>query len=153
MWRLTLGPSGDVAAAEQVADLGAGVLGITVDGLGRVLAAVPRRGLVAVYPDGRHEVLTDSVDGTPITYANELAVAGDGTVYFSDSSYAYDRGWPYDSLAGRPHGRLLAYDPAAGSTRVVRDQLYFPNGVALLPASEDSVLVAERSGTGSCGSG
>ena len=142
VWRLTLGTGGEVAAAERLADLGTGVLGLKVDGTGRVLAAVPRRGLVAIYPDGRHEVLTDRVAGTPITYANELAVARDGTVYFSDSSNAYDRGWPYDSLAGRPHGRLLAYDPATDTTTVVRDRLYFPNGVAL-PAAGDSVLVAE----------
>jgi hypothetical protein len=47
-----------------------------------------------------------------------------------------------DVLEHRPYGRLLAYDPATGTTRLLRDGLYFANGVAL-SADGSYVLVNE----------
>jgi sugar lactone lactonase YvrE len=51
-------------------------------------------------------------------------------------------GWPYDILEAKPHGRLLAYDPISKTTRIVLDDLYFANGLAL-SAEEDYLLIAE----------
>ena len=70
-------------------------------------------------------------------------MARDGTVYFSDASTRFHLG---DSIADvvehRATGRLLAYDPATGTTRVLLDGLCFANGVALAP-DESFVLVVE----------
>ncbi|PRX92325.1 SMP-30/gluconolactonase/LRE family protein [Allonocardiopsis opalescens] len=140
VWRLD--PQDPTTPAERFADLGHPVLGLRFDATGQLLAAVPELGLVAVDPDGGHRVLTDEVDGSPITYANELTISNGGLVYFSDSSSAHDAGWPYDFLEGRPHGRLLSYDPATGTTAVVADDLYFPNGLVLSP-DEDFLVFAE----------
>uniref|UniRef100_A0A1D1Y891 Adipocyte plasma membrane-associated protein n=1 Tax=Anthurium amnicola TaxID=1678845 RepID=A0A1D1Y891_9ARAE len=38
-----------------------------------------------------------------------------------------------DILEGRPYGRLMVFDPAANNTTVLLRDLYFANGVALLP--------------------
>jgi sugar lactone lactonase YvrE len=45
-------------------------------------------------------------------------------------------------LEHRPNGRLLAYDPGTGRTRLVLGDLYFPNGIAVAP-DNSFLLVAE----------
>ena len=42
----------------------------------------------------------------------------------------------------RPNGRLVAYDPGTGASRLMIDRLYFANGVALSP-DQSFVLVVE----------
>lgn len=61
-----------------------------------------------------------------------MVEASDGTVYFSDTSTRFDSdNWFLDHLESRFTGRLLKYDPRAGETSVVLDDLGFANGVAL----------------------
>jgi sugar lactone lactonase YvrE len=91
---------------------------------------------------GRSWVLTDRLDGNLIFFPDALAVAADGTIYFSEASTLYYPGFPNDFLDGRPHGRLLRYEPSTRRTSVVADGLYFANGVAVAP-DESYVLVAE----------
>lgn len=104
-----------------------------------------RRGLLSLSPDGRLRERVTEVAGVTVTRANGLAVASDGTVFFTDSSTR----WPEstgaaDLLEHRPHGRLLAFDPRRDHSRVVAESLFFPNGVAL-SRDESSVLVVETS--------
>jgi sugar lactone lactonase YvrE len=88
-------------------------------------------------------VLTHEAEGKPIVLADDLAIAADGMIYFSDASiYPLTDHLRMELLDGRPHGRLLAYDPNTRSTRVLLDSLYFANGVTLSP-HEDCVLVTE----------
>jgi len=94
-------------------------------------------------------VLTDKVDGTPILFADALVVATDGKILFTDATqrssprdYGTFDAALYDILEQSCSGRLLEFDPAAGTTRVVAQGLCFPNGVALA-ADEQSALVAE----------
>jgi sugar lactone lactonase YvrE len=80
---------------------------------------------------------------TPLGFADDVAVAADGTIYFSDASskFGHDE-YLFDMLEGRPHGRLLCYDPQTKTTTELLDGLYFANGVAL-SEKEDFVLVNE----------
>lgn len=141
VYRVTPGEGGS-EKIEEFADTGGRPLGLRFDAEGNLVVADSERGLLSVSPDGEVTTLTDSVGGSAITYADELDIARDGTVYFSDASTRFDRGFPYDMLEARPHGRLLSYDPRTGETEVLADGLYFANGVALTP-EEDSVLVVE----------
>lgn len=101
------------------------------------------KGLLAVDAGGGVKPLATQAGGVPFRFTNDLDVAADGKVYFSDASsrFGVDR-YLYDLLESRPHGRLLVYDPALRTTRVLLDGLYFANGVAL-SSGEDFVLVAE----------
>ena len=40
--------------------------------------------------EGGIESLVSEIDGSPVVYANQVAVATDGTVYFSNSSDRFD---------------------------------------------------------------
>jgi sugar lactone lactonase YvrE len=136
IYRITLDGGGAVRAFDTFAAVGGDPLGLAFDTAGNLIAAVKDVGLLSLDPRGTARLLTNSVDNTPITYANAVAITADGTVYFSDSSVKYDRGWPYDVLEARPNGRLLAYFPDTHTTTVVKDNLYFPNGLVLAPSGE-----------------
>ncbi|NJL29003.1 MAG: hypothetical protein HC897_14500 [Thermoanaerobaculia bacterium] len=75
---------------------------------------------------------------------NDVDVSRDGRkIYFSDASTRFGvENYMFDLLEARPYGRLLVYDRATGATTVLRDGLYFANGVAL-SQNEDFVLVNE----------
>lgn len=128
---------------EVFAETGGRALGLAFDAPGNLLVADERRGLLSVDKQGRITVLASEVAGVPLLNANSLAVARDGTVYFSTSTTR-----PLESdlllewLEAKPTGRLVAYDPKTKTTRLLLDKLYYARGVALTPA-QDAVLVAE----------
>ncbi len=127
----------------EVANTGGRPLGMQFDAAGRLIVADAVRGILAVSGTGGIEVLTDSVDGEKMLFVDDLDIAADGVIWFSDASmrfgYAHSL---YDFLEGRPTGRLLSYDPASGETQVHLDKLSFANGVALGP-DDEFVLVNE----------
>ncbi|MGB7925927.1 MAG: SMP-30/gluconolactonase/LRE family protein [Pyrinomonadaceae bacterium] len=118
-------------------------LGMEFDGEGNLVVAAGDKGLVSFSPDGEPSVLTTEAQGLAFRCVNDLAVAADGTIYFSDSSFKYPISvYKEDLFEHRPNGRLLAYDPRTKQTRVVLDGLHFANGVAV-SADQSFVLVSE----------
>lgn len=101
------------------------------------------QGLLSIDAAGEVTTLSTEAGGVPFGFTDDLDVGPDGTIYFSDASSEHGV-WDYlhDLLEARPHGRLLAYDPATATTTVLLDELYFANGVAVSPAG-DFVLVNE----------
>lgn len=80
------------------------------------------------------ELLTDEAEGVKIKFADAVDVAKDGMIYFTDASYKYSyNDFIWDVLEGKPHGRLLSYDPTTKETKVLVSDLYFANGVAVSP--------------------
>jgi sugar lactone lactonase YvrE len=133
------------------ANTGGRVLGFAFDAEGRMIAADAMKGLLAVTPDARVTVLTDRVSATdPIRYANSIVVAPDGVIFFTDASGRFaPREWGgtyeasvLDILEQAATGRVLAYDPATMSTRVVAHGFSFANGIAL-SSDGQSLLVSE----------
>lgn len=130
---------------EVFANTGGRPLGMKFDAAGALLVADAARGLVSVSAEGVVKVLAAEAGGAPIVLADDLDIAKDGTVYFSDASvYPLGDGLLAELLDSRPHGRLLSYEPASGAVRVLLSGLYFANGVVLDP-EQASVLVTETS--------
>lgn len=118
-------------------------LGLHFDAAGNLIVADAFLGLLSVSPEGAVTVLSTEHGGRPFVFADDLDIASDGKIYFSDASDKYDQSaWQLDLLEGRAHGRLLVYDPATGETDMLLDDLYFANGIAL-SLDEDFVLVNE----------
>ncbi len=125
------------------AETGGRPLGIDFAPDGALIVADAKKGLLSVSPDGAVTLLTDSADGLPFAFTDDVAVASDGVVYFTDASSKFGYGdHMLDLLEGRPHGRLLRYDPASKATTVLAQGLYFANGVAL--AQDESFLVVNE---------
>ncbi len=128
---------------ETFADTGGRPLGMDFDTQGNLIVADAWKGLLKIAPQGQISRLTDSADGLPFGFTDDLDIASDGRIYFSDASSRFHQpDYVLDLLETRPHGRLLRYDPATGKTEVLLKDLYFANGVAL-SAGEDFVLVNE----------
>jgi sugar lactone lactonase YvrE len=139
----------DGSSIETLVNTGGRPLGLDFDAHGRLIIADALRGLLSLESDGQVRVLTDSVGGDPIRYADAVTVAAAGKMLFTDASqrmspqtYGTFDAALFDIIEQSCTGRVLEFDPAAGSTRVVATGLCFPNGIALT-ADQQSLLVAE----------
>ena len=134
---LRMNPDG--SGQEVFANTGGRVLGFDFDAAGHLIAADAVKGLLSIAPDGKVTVLADKVDGDPIRYADAVVVAQNGKMYLSDASTRFapkDWGGTFeasvlDILEQASTGRVIEYDPATRSTRVVARGISFANGVAL----------------------
>lgn len=83
------------------------------------------------------------INGKPFRFVNDLDIARDGTIYFTDSSAKWQRRHFRSALLeGDDTGRLMAYHPKTGEMEVLMDGLHFANGVQISPEG-DHVLVLE----------
>ncbi|MEI2712920.1 MAG: SMP-30/gluconolactonase/LRE family protein [Nocardioides sp.] len=104
------------------------------------------RGLLLMAPGtGSITAVASSVDGVPMRFCNNAAVAEDSTIYFTDSSAHFGiQQWKDDFVQDTRTGRLLRRD-ADGNIAVLHTGLAFANGVALA-ADESYVAFAETRG-------
>jgi sugar lactone lactonase YvrE len=139
--------AGPGAPVETVAWTPGRPLGLEFLGTDELLVCASDAGLLAVgIADGRVRTLVDRVDGHPLLGCNNAAVAGDGTVFFSDSSTRFPvPRWREDLIERTRTGRLFRRTPDGAVTQLL-GALDFANGVALA-ADGSFVVVAE---TGSC---
>ncbi|MEY9964030.1 sugar lactone lactonase YvrE [Streptacidiphilus sp. MAP12-16] len=134
--------SADGGRVETLADTGGRPLGIELYGDDALLVCDATRGLLRLdLGDGSTDVLCDSVQGEPLVLCSNAAVAGDGTIYFTQSSrrFGFDD-YKGDLMEHSGTGRLLRCRD--GKVDVVADGFQFANGVVLAP-DEASVIVAE----------
>jgi sugar lactone lactonase YvrE len=133
-------PDGTVT---MIADTHGRPVGIARAPDGRLIVADGIKGLLAIDDEGRIETLYAGATDEPLGFADDLDIARDGTIYFSDASSKFGPdGYLLDMLEARPHGRLLKHDLAKGETSKLLGDLHFANGVAL-SQNEDFVLVNE----------
>ncbi|MEP1230058.1 MAG: SMP-30/gluconolactonase/LRE family protein [Litorimonas sp.] len=107
------------------------------------------KGLLSISPSGQVSTLTNMVDGSPIQYADDIDIADDGMMYFSDASTKFGAKAIGNTLAASllelmehgSTGRLLAYNPTDKSTHIVATGFAFANGVAIHP--DGDVLLLE----------
>lgn len=91
----------------------------------------------------RVRLATDEVNGEKMIFVDDVDVASNGTVWFTDASTRFDQhDYVTDITESRPTGRLLSWNPDTGETIVHVRELGFANGVALGPG-EAYVLVNE----------
>jgi len=137
---------------EMFADTGGRPLGIEVDSDGSLVVANAYLGLQRIDTDGSISTILGSVDGIIPVYPNNLAIAQDGKIYFTEASSKFGadeyRG-TYDAslldiMEHGGHGGVFVFDPATGTTEQLLDELNYANGIAI---SEDNsfLVVAETS--------
>lgn len=132
--------TGDVAT---VATVPGRPLGLEFLGPDELLVCSSQAGLLAV-PLGGDPVrtLVDRFEGRRLGAVNNAAVAGDGTIYFSDSSTRFPiPQWRADLVQRTRSGRLFRRETDGTVTRLLGG-LEFANGVALA-ADGSFVAVAE----------
>ena len=121
-------------------------LGLIFDSTGNLIVADAVKGLLSIDVNGNINVLATQAEGLPFHATNDLDIATDGTIYFTDASYRFPMTQlKADLLEHRGNGRFLAYDPNTKQTRVVLRDLYFANGVAISP--DQSFALVNETGT------
>lgn len=112
---------------------------------GRLIVCDAHAGLLAFSEDGGVETLATSYGGVPFHFVDDLAIAKDGTIYFTDASARHSiEGFTEDLLEHQTTGRVLRYVPATKQLTLLADGLNFANGIAL--SEDESFLVVSETG-------
>ncbi|XP_031109762.1 protein STRICTOSIDINE SYNTHASE-LIKE 5-like [Ipomoea triloba] len=131
------------SAVEDWVNTGGRPLGLAHGLHGEVIVADADIGLLNVTSDGKVQLLTDEAEGVKFKLTDAVDVAEDGMLYFTDASWKYRlKDFFWDACEGRPHGRLLSYNPNTKQTKVLLKDLFFANGVAVFP-DQSSVIFCE----------
>ncbi|MDP2119032.1 MAG: SMP-30/gluconolactonase/LRE family protein [Hoeflea sp.] len=141
----------DYKEQELYAHIGGRPLGMAFAPDGALLVCVGGMGLYRVTKQRVVEKLTDEtnrslftiIDDSRLRLADDLDVAPDGRIFFSEATVRYDmHEWPVDSLEARGNGRIICYDPKTNSTQTILKNLVFPNGICMTHDGQ-SFLFAE----------
>lgn len=118
-------------------------LGLVFDSQQHLIVADAVKGLLSIDQNGGITTLATEADGASFGCLNDLDVAADGTIYFTEASNKFPmKEFTADILEHRPNGRLLAYDPKTLKVRTIFAGIHFANGVAVSP-DQSFVLVNE----------
>jgi ribose transport system permease protein len=141
----------DYTRQEVFAHTGGRPLGMAFARDGSLLCCIGGMGLYRVTMNRQIEKLTDEtnrswfsvLDDSRLRLADDLDVAPDGRIYFSEATVRYDmHEWPVDCLESRGNGRIVCFDPNTGVTRTILKNLVFPNGICMMHDGQ-SFLFAE----------
>ena len=130
----------DYSRSEVFAHIGGFPLGLAFDRDGNLISCVGAMGLYSISPDREVKRLsaetrrtwTSVQDDARLRDPNDLDIAPDGRIYFTDSTKRYDaHDWALDSIENRATGRLLVYDPKTGETKTLLDGYRYMNGVCM----------------------
>ena len=141
----------DFERMEVFAHIGGQPLGMAFDRHDHLYVCVGGMGLYRVAPDGTVSKATDETnrswtsvnDDSRLRLADDLDIAPDGRVFFSEATTRYEmHEWAVDGLEARGNGRIVCYDPGTRKTHTVLAGLIFPNGIAMCNDGQ-SFLFAE----------
>jgi ribose transport system permease protein len=144
----------DYERMEVFAHIGGTPLGMAFDRQDNLYVCVGGMGLYRVTRNRRVEKATDETnrslrsinDDSRLRLADDLDIADDGRIYFSEATVRYEmHEWPVDGLEARGNGRIVCYDPSTDTTHTVISGLVFPNGVSI-GSDGESILFAETWG-------
>jgi gluconolactonase len=109
--------------------------GNTLDRQGRLVTCEQlTRRVTRTEHDGSITVIADRIEGKRFNSPNDVIVASDGSILFTDPTYGIDsdyEGRRAPSEIGR--SRLYRVDPSDGSVSVAADDFVQPNGLAFSP--------------------
>jgi gluconolactonase len=84
--------------------------------------------------DGSITVIADRIEGKRFNSPNDVIVASDGAIWFTDPTYGIDSDYEGRRAASEiRQSRLYSVDPSDASVRVAGDDFVQPNGLAFSP--------------------
>lgn len=116
--------------------------GNTRDRAGRLVSCEhDSRRVTRTEHDGRITVLIDRFDGRPLNAPNDVVVASDGAVWFTDPGYGIDGPYEGHAAAAELPRNVYRLDPASGTATVVADDFVRPNGLCFSPDEQRLYVV------------
>lgn len=113
--------------------------GLAVDAEGRLLICQHgERRLARLNADGSQTALVDRFEGKRFNSPNDLVIAKNGTIFFTDPPYGMKKG----TVPDVPYHGVYAFHPfVKGVVKLLIDDIKFPNGIALSP-DEKTLYIA-----------
>jgi len=109
--------------------------GNTVDREGRLVSCEHGgRRITRTEHDGTITVVADRYNGKPLNSPNDVVVASNGSIWFSDPTYGI--GGNYEGLKSAPEQEkhnVYRVDPKSGAVTVIVDDFVQPNGLCFSP--------------------
>lgn len=119
--------------------------GNTRDREGRLVTCEHRgRRVVRTEYDGALTVLMDSHEGKRLNSPNDVVVASDGAVWFTDPPFGLLGYYEGEKVESELPGAVWRVDPRSGQKRMITDEIAGPNGLAFSPDGHTLYVVASR---------
>ena len=120
--------------------------GHTLDHEGRVVSCEHRaRAVTRIGHDGTREVLAESYGGKRLNSPNDVVVAADGAVWFTDPTYGIDSDYEGDAAVSELDGSYVyRLEPETGELDAVITDMVKPNGLAFSP--DETILYVADTG-------
>jgi len=126
--------------------------GVTEDSKGRLISAQAWDGstrIGVIHPPGSVAVLADRFEGQPFSRPNDLIVARNGGVYFTEPGLTAQQAQALVKRLGKPLGPRLPpavyYIPSGGRAIRIEDKIIRPNGIQL-SRDEKTLYVSDSNG-------
>jgi sugar lactone lactonase YvrE len=130
---------------EIIANTGGRPLGMKIAPSGELIIADHRKGLLALDSLHKLRVLVDQYKGEKLLFVDDLDISNEGIVYFSNATQRNPDVVENEAWEQRASGALFAHDLLSGKTTLLKDDLFFPNGIAL-NESQDYFIFSETFG-------
>ena len=130
-------------------DVGGRPLGVDFDPSGNLWIANAYKGLMKLSATGDLSTVVTEVDGSAVGFADDVSVAPNGKVYFTDASTRFAAAdfdstmtaSVYDLMEHSDNGRVIEYDPISQSSKVVLSGITFANGIAVAPDGQFFLVI------------
>ena len=126
--------------------------GVTEDAKGRLISAQAWDGstrIGVIYPPGSVAVVADNFEGRPFSRPNDVIVARNGGIYFTEPGLTAQQAEALVKRLGKPLGPRLPpavyYIPPGGRAIRIEDKMIRPNGVQL-SRDEKTLYVSDSNG-------
>ena len=126
--------------------------GVTEDATGRLISAQAWDGstrIGVIHPPASQAVLADNFEGRPFSRPNDLIVARNGGVYFTDPGLTAQQAEALVKRLGKPLGPRLPptvyYIPPGGRAIKIEDKMIRPNGIQL-SRDEKTLYISDSNG-------
>lgn len=120
--------------------------GHAVDAQGRLISCEHRGRCVSrIEHDGSRTVLASQFEGKRLNSPNDVVVASDGAIWFTDPTYGIDSDYEGDKAASEiGASNVYRIDPRSGAVNAVITDRVKPNGLAFSP--DESLLYVADTG-------
>ena len=115
--------------------------GLTRDRRGRLVAAEHGRKVTRTEYDGTVTVLIDNFEGKPLNSPNDVVVASDDSVWFTDPPFGISGNYSGVKAKSELPNTVYRLDPATGEANIAASDVKAPNGLCFSPDEKKMYIV------------
>jgi gluconolactonase len=115
--------------------------GLAYDRAGALVSCEHRTRRITKETPGGLVTLVDRYQGKRLNAPNDLVIAGDGTIIFTDPHYGLSEGYGGPAEQELPFRGVYRLAPGASEPELITDDFEGPNGLALTPGEERLIVV------------